>query len=211
MTDVLTAVSTLIIVLNPMLALPYFSGLTATATPQQKHMIANRASVITLALLLAFAFVGDGILGALGFKLHYIMIAGGLMLLIFALKDILGGFSTSGPVSETAAHETGLTNADAERVAIVPLAVPILAGPGAIATVMILNDLQYGSLATGIAVLIDTAICWTIFRLSTPILRRIRPSYLIVLGKILDILIAAIAVAFLIRGFTGALGVSFTS
>lgn len=161
-------------------------------------------------MLLVFAYAGDSILGALGLKLHYIMIAGGLMFLIFS-KDIMGGFSTSAAVSEAANHGVGLPSADAERIAIVPLAVPVLAGPGAIAAVMILKDLQYGSSATDIAVLVDTAICWIIFRFSTPILRRINPSYLTVLGKIMDILIAAIALAFLIRGFTGALDISFTS
>lgn len=208
--DALTSVLTLLIVLNPIVGLAYFSGLTAGATASQKRMIANRASVVVIVLLLFFAYLGDSILAALGITLHYIMVAGGLFILIFAIKDALGGSSISERINESVSEGVAqLSQADAERVAIIPLAVPVLAGPGAIATVMILNDLQYGFVATGIAVAIDTAICWVALRLSGKVLRLVRPSYLTILGKVMDILIGAVAVAFLIRGVTGALGISF--
>lgn len=208
--DIMTSVLTLLIVLNPIVGLAYFSGLTAGATISQKRLIANRPSAVVVVLLLFFAYVGDEILSALGITLHYIMIAGGLFILIFAIKDALGSSAILERVNQSPAEAAPqLSSADAERVAIIPLAVPVLAGPGAIAAVMILNDLQYGFVADGIAILIDTAICWGTMRLSGSILRLVRPSYLTILGKIMDILIGAVAVAFLIRGVTGALGISF--
>lgn len=210
LSDVLTSVLTLLIVLNPVVGLVYFSGLTAGSTVHQKQIIANRASVVVIVLLLFFAYLGDGILAALGITLHYIMIAGGLFILIFAIKDALGGPSISEHMdgSDTpGAHR--LSQADAERIAIIPLAVPVLAGPGAMAAVMILNDLKYGFVATGIAVVIDATICWVTMRLSSRILRAVRPSFLTIVGKVMDILVSGVAVAFLIRGITGALGITF--
>jgi multiple antibiotic resistance protein len=138
------------------------------------------------------------------------MIAGGLFILIFAIKDALGGASISEHMDESATPSAGqMSEADAERIAIIPLAVPVLAGPGAMAAVMILNDLQYGFVATGIAVVMDATICWATMRLSSRILSALRPSFLTIVGKVMDILVSGVAVAFLIRGITGALGISF--
>jgi multiple antibiotic resistance protein len=208
--DVLTSVLTLLVVLNPVIGLAYFSGLTAASSIHQKQMIANRASVVVIVLLLFFAYLGDGILAALGITLHYIMIAGGLFILIFAIKDALGGASIEEHMEESATGARPMSEADAERIAIIPLAVPVLAGPGAMAAVMILNDLQYGFIATGIAVVIDATICWVTMRLSSRILSAVRPSFLTIVGKVMDILVSGVAVAFLIRGITGALGISFS-
>jgi multiple antibiotic resistance protein len=207
--DVTTSVLTLLVVLNPIVGLVYFSGLTAGATARQKQKISDRASIVVVGLLLFFAYLGDQILASLGITLHYIMVAGGLFILIFAIKDALGGASISEHLDESAISVVQLSEADVERIAIIPLAVPVLAGPGAIAAVMILNDLEYGFIATGIAVVIDAVICWLTMRLSSRILRLVKPSFLTIVGKVMDILVSAVGVAFLIRGITGALGISF--
>jgi multiple antibiotic resistance protein len=208
--DLTNNVITLFVVINPIITIPFFQGITASATEKQRHMIAKRACIVALVLLLFFAFVGDWVLGVIGITLHYIMIAGGLFILIFAVKDALGSDQNDTPrISETKSR--GLTERAAEKLAVVPIGIPLLAGPGAIATVLILNDSPLGVTTTVIAVILNSFIAWLLLRLSDKIVRVVGPSALGVLGKVMDILIAAIGIAFLLKGLNAAYGLSFVA
>jgi multiple antibiotic resistance protein len=89
-TSLATDIITLFVVLNPIGVIPFFHGLTASATHSQR-MIANRAAIVVIVIMVFFASIGDLVLGILGITLHYIMIAGGLYILVFAVKSALGG------------------------------------------------------------------------------------------------------------------------
>lgn len=207
-----TNIVTLFVVVNPIAVMPFFQGLTAQATHEQRNMILNRASLVVIFILLFFALVGDLVLTALGITLHYIMIAGGLYIVVFAVKSALGG----GASVETSrkrnadSKNSGLAKDVAERIAIVPLGTPLLAGPGAIATAMILNDDPSGVTTTIIAVIVNVILAWLILKVSDRFARIVSPSILMILSTMMNILMTAIGVAFLVNGISAAYSLKFT-
>jgi len=198
---------TLFVVLSPIAVMPFFQGLTATATGQQRNMIANRAIIIAAVVLAFFALIGDLVLGFLGITLQYIMVAGGLYILVFAVKNALGREEYPTADQSVKNTTTGLPDATAHKIAIVPLATPLLAGPGAIATVMILNDEPSGVTATMVAIVVNAILAWIIFRSSNKLTRVLSPSVLMILSTVLNILIAAIGVAFVLKGASAAFNI----
>ncbi|HUK51328.1 MAG TPA: MarC family protein [Terriglobales bacterium] len=211
--DFTQSLITLFVLLNPIGAIPFFQGLTAEATQEQKAAIAKRATIIAIAVLMVFAYLGDIILGALQITTYYVMIAGGVFILVFAVKDVVS--------SESQAHAESLTKKSKkvtgrvdEGVAVFPLAIPLLAGPGAIATVMVLNNPQYGALTgwtdftTLLAIVVDCLIVWFLFSLSNRLMRFLKPSFMVITGKVMDILMGAIGIAFLVHGAVAIFGIS---
>lgn len=146
----------------------------------------------------------------LGITLHYIMIAGGLYILVFAVKSALGGGGDQAKRSRDSSRKGGgLSKDEVERIAIVPLGTPLLAGPGSIATAMILNDDPSGVTTTIIAIFVNVFLAWLILKLSGRLMRVLSPSILMILGTVMNILMAAIGVAFLLRGISAAFGFNF--
>ncbi len=197
--------------MNPIAVIPFFQGLTASATGGQRNMILNRACLVVIVVLVFFASVGDLVLSALGITLHYIMIAGGLYVIVFAVKSALGGgVSEETPRNRNSANKsTGLAKDVAERIAIVPIGTPLLAGPGSIATAMILNDDPSGVTTTIIAIIVNALLAWVILKLSSRLARIVSPSILMILSTVMNILIAAIGVAFVVKGVSAAFSIKF--
>ncbi len=152
-----------------------------------------------MVLLLAFAYLGYGILGLLGVSIYDFEIAGGLLLLIFALRDAL----SSEPLGVKETSDALSSNIVLDSVAVIPIATPLLAGPGSLATVMLLTKGPYGLLVGGGAILVDCLLAWLALRLSNTINERLGPTTLLIIGKVMDILMAAIAVSFLTKGVLG--------
>jgi multiple antibiotic resistance protein len=208
------ALVTLFIILNPLGVIPFFQGLTAEATPEQKAMIARKTALIAAIILLVFAYLGDIILIALQITLNYVMVAGGIFILVFAVKDVVSSEAQNVALSLSKKKATPLRGADADGIAVFPLAIPLLAGPGAIATVMVLNEPQYGALkgwtdfSEAAAVVIDCIIVWLLFRLSNKLTKVVKPSVMVITAKVMDILMGAIGISFLIRGAVGIFGIS---
>jgi multiple antibiotic resistance protein len=206
----ITNIITLFVVVNPIAVIPFFQGLTAAGTDEQRKAIVKRASVVVVVILLFFASLGDLVLTILGITLHYIMIAGGIYILVFAVKNALGGGGDQASQSRGSGKNAhGLPKAVAERIAIVPIGTPLLAGPGSIATAMILNDDPTGVTTTVIAILVNALLAWLILRLSSKLVRVVSPSVLMVLGTVMNILMAAIGVAFLLKGISAAYSIKF--
>jgi multiple antibiotic resistance protein len=188
--------------------MPFFQSLTATATPDQKKMIAKRAALVASVVLLVFAYVGDAILAALHMTLNSVMIAGGIFLLVFAVKDATSHES----VSRNGGQAGPLSAEAADSIAVFPIAIPLLAGPGAIATVIVLNDPRYGAangitdISTTLAILTACIIVWLLFTVSNRLTRIVKPSAMLVIGKVMDILMGAIGVSFIVGGIMAILG-----
>jgi multiple antibiotic resistance protein len=204
-----TDIITLFVVFNSLGVVPVYQGLTATATESQRKMIVNRAALVVLAILFFFALIGDAVLGFLGITLHYIMVAGGLYILVFAIKSALGD-AHKPEASASRGRADALSDAVAHRIAIVPLATPLLAGPGAIATVMILNDEPSGIALTLTAIVINTMLTWSILRLSNILSRKVGQSNLMILDMTTNLLTAAIGVAFILKGASAAFNLTFS-
>ena len=161
---------------------PIFLILTKGMEPEQTHSVVDRATIVATAVLLGFAFAGQWVLNYLDISMGSLRIAGGLLLLIIALRMLEGELDT--PVVEQ------------ERdVAITPLALPLMAGPGTLTTVMLLMS-ESPSLHLSVVVGIVAAmlVSWIILRQAVRINDWIGPQGAIIIIKLLGFLLAALAV-----------------
>lgn len=161
---------------------PIFIILTKGMDLAQKRRVVDRASIVATAVLLGFAFGGQAILGYLHISMASLKVAGGLLLLLIALDMLQGGMDT--PV------------VDEERdVAITPLALPLMAGPGTLTTVMILMSESPTARTSVVGGIISAMIVtWFIVRQSSRIDRWIGAEGAVIITKILGFLLAALAV-----------------
>jgi len=161
---------------------PIFLALTKGMTQEEKDNVVNRASIVATGVMLAFAFGGKAILGYLDISMGSLRVAGGLLLLIIAFKMLEGELET--PV------------VDKERdVAITPLALPLLAGPGTLATVMLLmSESPTAHLSVVVGIVSAMLLSWFIVRLAARIDHLIGATGEVIIIKLSGFLLAALAV-----------------
>jgi multiple antibiotic resistance protein len=202
----ISAFVTLFVVIDPPGCAPIYASLTAGATPTQRRVMAVRATLIAGAILLFFALFGENLLGALHIDLDSFRIAGGIMLFVIAIDMV---FEKRTERREKRAEEIRATP-EVEDVSVFPMAMPMLAGPGSIATVMLLvsqNDgidralVIFGALAAVLALTLVALIA------AGPIMRVLGAKTEAVVTRLLGVLLAALAAQFVIDG----LKASFTS
>jgi MarC family membrane protein len=198
--DLFAGIVTLFVILDPIGAIPFFQSLTLGVTPAQRRAVTKKSVVIATVLLLIFAYVGEAILAILGITIYDFEIAGGALLLVFAIRDALSneplGASESLAAAEKSANHV-------EQIAVIPLATPLLAGPGSLTTSILLANSEYGFVIAGVAILVDCFLAFVALRLSDSLNQTFGPSGLMIVGKVLDILMAAIAVSYLVKGIMG--------
>jgi multiple antibiotic resistance protein len=182
------AMIALFIVVDPFGNIPIFMGLTENATDAERTKTFNTAILISVILLLVFAFTGTGILTIFGISIYSFYVAGGILLLIIAIRILITG----------SMHEDAESP---ESLGAVPIAMPLLVGPGAITTTIL--DLQtYSVTITVLAVLIVLAITWVILRFINQIYKLLGKTGSLVIARVMALLIAAIAVQYILTGVT---------
>jgi multiple antibiotic resistance protein len=194
----LAGIVTLFVILDPVSVIPFFQALTKGTTPVQRRKVASRSVLISMVLLLIFAYLGEGILALLGITIYDFEIAGGALLFVFAIRDALSNEPLGASESLAAAEKSTY-----ERIAVIPLATPLLAGPGSLTTSILLANAEYGYIIAGVAILVDSFLAFGALRVSDRLNRVMGPSGLMIVGKVMDILMAAIAVSYLVSGLTG--------
>jgi len=194
----LVALSAVFFVVDPIGVVPIFIAITGGDSPEETRGTAGRAVLVASGLLIFFALFGTLLFKVIGVNLSAFRVAGGIVLLITALDMLRARQSETRTSPEEAQEATGK-----EDVAIVPLAIPLLAGPGAIATVMVLNS-RGGGLPDTVAVLLSIVITMvaTYFLLrGAPLVQRVLgQSGVAVLQRVMGLLLAAIAVQFIAEG-----------
>ena len=180
----LKASTALFIIIDPLGLIPVFMALTQGATDSERRAILSHATLVAFVLLLLFAFTGTGILNLFGIGLSDFKIAGGILLLVLALR-IIG--------------EAHYGKSVGGKPGVVPIAVPLLVGPGAITTSIVLIG-TYGLWVTVTAVVLTFTICFLIFRCVNLLYRVLGETGSDVIAKIMGMLIAAIAVQFIREG-----------
>jgi len=178
----------LFIIVDPFGNIPVFIGLTEKLEGQQRRRVFRSATLMGFALLVIFAFTGQGLLTFFGISLYSFQIAGGILLLIIAIKLLIEG-EWWNPVGFQAS------------LSAVPLAVPLLVGPGAI-TATILNLQEFGIVITLVAVVAVFLVVWLVLRLVEPVYRFLGKSGSQIIARIMSLFIAAIAVQYIINGIT---------
>jgi len=205
-----SAFVTLFLVIDPPGCAPIYAGLVSEATPRQQRAMAIRATVIATVILFGFALFGEELLAALHIELDSFRIAGGLMLFLIALEMV---FEKRTKRREDRAEKIRAQNAqtpEVEDVSVFPMAMPMLAGPGAIASIMLLMSRAQGSEQT-VAVLAALAIVMllTLAALiaAAPLMRVFGDKVEAVITRLLGVLLAALAAQFVIDGLRGSFGV----
>jgi multiple antibiotic resistance protein len=201
----LSAFVTFFVVIDPPGCAPIYAGLTKGASAAQARNMALRATMIASIILLIFALFGQELLSALHIELNSFRIAGGLMLFFIAFDMV---FEKRTQRRESRAEKIAATP-EIEDVSVFPMAMPMLAGPGAIAAVMLLMNEANGLseslevLAALAAVLIITAASLVA---AGPLIRLLGDKVEAVITRLLGVLLAALAAQYVIDGLKGSFG-----
>jgi multiple antibiotic resistance protein len=193
-----SAFVTLFVVIDPPGCAPIFAGLTSGAPAAEARRMALRACFIAALILVAFALFGERLLGALHIELNSFRIAGGIMLFLIALEMV---FEKRTERREDRAEK--ITADEIADISIFPMAMPMIAGPGSIASVMLLMS-QSNGLASSAVVLAAMAsiLALTLLALliAGPIMRVVGAKIEAVVSRLLGVLLAALAAQFVIDG-----------
>ncbi|UOA27097.1 hypothetical protein DSM107133_01808 [Pseudosulfitobacter sp. DSM 107133] len=190
----ITAFVTMFVVIDPLGMAPLFVALTQGMTAARRRAIAVRACVTGFILLLAFAAFGEKLLGFIGISMPAFRVAGGILLFITAL-DML--FERRTKRREDTSEDHG------DDPSIFPLAIPLIAGPGAIASVILLTGQQPGLAGLGIVAGITLAVLLVVFVLflaSGLLERALGKTGITVVTRLLGMLLAALSVQFVLDG-----------
>lgn len=186
--EVAKAAIALFIIVDPFGNIPIFVGLTDTMTDAQRKKVYNVATLVSFILLLVFAFTGQEILNIFGLSIFSFEVAGGILLLIISVRILISGSKKEEVESP-------------ESMGAVPIAIPLLVGPGAITTT-IFNLQAYGIITSILAVVIVLSTTWVILRFINLIYRFLGKTGSLVIARVMSLLIAAIAIQYILTGVT---------
>lgn len=202
---ILQSFVTLFVVMDPIGLTPLFIALTAGTTISYRRKIAIRGVLFGAAVLTFFALVGPEFLALLGIEMSSFRIAGGAMLFLTGLEMVFGKRTTR----RHERTEEAVSDDDLEDVSVFPLAIPFLAGPGAITSVMLLTEKQGDDLAGQVIVLgvlyAVLAIALVLFLMSNHLEKVLGQTVSSIFSRILGVLLAALALQYIIDGIRTAL------
>ncbi len=196
----LKALLTLFVVIDPIGLVPMFVALAGTRSAETRAAIARRAVLIAGVVLLSFAVIGGPLLAYLGISVEALRIAGGILLFMIAIEMVFARFRR-----ETRAEEAEARSR--EDISVFPLAIPLIAGPGALASVLILGSEAHGDVPSFLVVLASAVLvllsAYVFLRLSGPITRLLRQTGVNVVTRVLGLVLAALAVQYVVDGLAG--------
>lgn len=195
----ISAFVTFFVVIDPPGCAPIYASLTSSAPPRDRRIMAIRAIFVAAIILLVFALFGEQMLGALGISLDSFRIAGGIMLFLIALEMV---FEKRTERREDRAQEI-IEQPEIEDVSIFPMAMPMIAGPGSIAAVMLLTS-QHDGIDNALVILgaLAAVLLLTLFGLlaAGPLMRVLGNKVEAVITRVLGVLLGALAVQFVVDG-----------
>ena len=204
-----SAFVTLFVVIDPPGCAPIYAGLVKGASPRQALTMAVRACVIAALILVVFALFGENLLGALHIELNSFRIAGGIMLFLIALDMV---FEKRTQRREERADKIMAQNQqtpEVEDVSVFPMAMPMIAGPGSIATMMLLTQRAQGTAQTLVVLgALGAVMLLTLGALAAagPLMKLLGTRVEAVITRLLGVLLAALAAQYVIDGLKAVLG-----
>jgi multiple antibiotic resistance protein len=186
--DLAKTVIVLFIIVDPFGNIPIFAALTEGMDQKQCRKTFNTASIVSFVVLLVFALLGQVIFSVFNISIHSFEVAGGILLFIIAIRILISGGS----------HEYVDSP---ESIGAVPIAMPLLVGPGAITT-SILSLQQYGAAVTTLAILVVILLTWVILRYIGVVYRILGKTGSVVIARTMALIIAAIAIQYILVGLT---------
>jgi multiple antibiotic resistance protein len=200
----LSAFVTLFVIIDPPGCAPIFAGLTRDCPPPERRTMAVRSVTIAAGILVFFAIFGEDLLRVLGIGLDAFRIAGGIMLFLIALEMV---FERRTARRENRAQEVSATE-DVPDISVFPMAIPMIAGPGSIASVMLLVGRSEGLDETLVVfAALAAVLLLTLLALlaAGAMMRLLGHKMEAMLTRLLGVLLAALAVQFVITGIRGAI------
>ena len=194
-----SALVTFLLVIDPPGCAPIFASLTRQAQPAERRAMAVRAVVIAACVLIFFAAFGEDLLRALGVSLASFRISGGIMLFLIALEMV---FERRTQRREARAEEINETH-EVDDISVFPMAIPMIAGPGSIATVMLITSQSSGVQQTTVvfgALFVTLALTLLALLAAGPLMRVLGARIEAMITRILGVILAALAAQFVIDG-----------
>jgi multiple antibiotic resistance protein len=185
-TDIITSVIALFVVIDPIGNIPLFIAYTKKLQKAEHKTVSKTAILTAAALLLLFGMAGTQILQLFGITIFSFMIAGGTLLFIIAIELLTYG-------------EWRFAGGVKEEIGVVPIAFPLLAGPGSI-TAVIISYQTSGFLITFSSIIIVMAITYVILRMVNPIYKVLGNRGSMIVSRVFAVIIAAIAVEYIVKG-----------
>jgi multiple antibiotic resistance protein len=189
--------TSVLFIVDPIAVIPTYLVITQDETPAQRRRTATRACIAAALLLIGFGLAGRALFAILGITLAAFRLAGGFILGLVALDMLRAQRSTQESDPEIAEGTVK------EDVALTPLAMPMLAGPGAISTIMVLAG-QATTLSQSIAVyasiIVTAFVSWITLRLGERLMTRVGQTGIRVMTRIMGLLLAAVAAQFILTG-----------
>ena len=188
------------VAVDPISLVPIFAGLTSGLSQNQVKSIYIRASIVSLIVLSIFWLFGNAILDAMNISMDSFRIIGGLFLIVIAFQMVFDQRQTR----RQSTADTAIDDETIKSIAIFPLSIPLIAGPGAMATSLLISKEIYTSVLDGfisylpilIAVLFAAIAMWLSAKLSS----KLGPTVITVVQKIFGLLLGALAIEFVIDG-----------
>jgi len=199
LTFTISAFVTFITIIDPVGLAPVVVGLTSHMSNEQRKTIITRSIVISAGIIAFFAVVGRFILDRLGISLYAFNIAGGVLLFLVAIDMLFGRPSGARETKEE--EDEAMTRED---ISVFPLAIPMIAGPGTIATTILyvgramFHPLEL--LAVSLSILCALFLAWLAMRGSSWLMQKVGRTGIMVVSRILGILLAALAIQFMLDG-----------
>ncbi|HEV2316366.1 MAG TPA: MarC family protein [Thermoplasmata archaeon] len=189
-------------IVDPIGALPFFVALTDGFSPTDRRHVAQRSVLVLGVMLTVFAIAGRFLFSAFGFTLEAFEIAGGILLFIVGYEMLQGELTRTKLTDQDRADAL----ARRDEISVVPLGIPLLAGPGAISAVMIYEGTAGSDplelFATFIAIAITTAATWVVFHFGERIVSYLGRVGVMAIARVMGLLLAAVGVQFIINGIT---------
>ena len=188
------------VAIDPISLVPIFAGLTTGLTKEQVRAIYIRASAVSLMVLSSFWLFGNTILDVMNISMDSCRIIGGLFLIVIAFQMVF----EQRQVRRQNTADTAIDDETIKSIAIFPLSIPLIAGPGAMATSLLLSKESYANLTDAavsylpilVVIFIATLAMW----LSSKLASKLGPTIITVVQKIFGLLLGALAIEFVIEG-----------
>ncbi len=188
-------------ILDPIGIIPIIILFTADMTAPKRAHLGRLASLVVCAILLVALLVGEPLLSFFGISINSFRVAGGILLMLIAIKMLLGNLNQTGPSIEDSADGEA-TSANA----IVPLSTPLLAGPGSISAVIMEAHKAHGIehyLIMSLEIILLSLTVWLTFLIAPWVARRLGKIGIDVFTRLMGLILAAIAVEFIANGMRG--------
>ena len=191
----------LLAIVNPFGAIPLFISMTADESTRQRRRTIDMVAIGVTVILLVALFLGEHLLGFFGITIDSFRVGGGILVLLMAIAML---HAKTSPIKQT--DKEADESIEKESVAIVPLAMPLLAGPGAISTVILAAHKAHSImhyLIIALSIVLLSVVVWAVLRLSPWIEGHIGATGINIFTRIMGLILTAIAIEFIASGIKG--------